>query len=209
MSCRTTVVWGLTVLRKKQIFGQNRVASCPGSFSMRLYRNLCWVSVVSASAQAFSSSSNAMSSASCSATPPVEPLPGDVPELLRPIQDALVNSWPRLLYGETTENYEKSLRQEGLTVETNTNQTRRPIFNGHYVLVRPTGLGKPRLVLSNPELLHSILGLTREQIDADESSSFAAWVSGNLNVGESWATPYALSIMGTRYSNNCPYGTGI
>lgn len=24
----------------------------------------------------------------------------------------------------------------------------------------------------------------------------------------SWATPYALSIMGTRYTNNCPYGTG-
>ena len=25
---------------------------------------------------------------------------------------------------------------------------------------------------------------------------------------ETWATPYALSIMGKRYTNNCPYGTG-
>ena len=25
---------------------------------------------------------------------------------------------------------------------------------------------------------------------------------------QTWATPYALSIVGKRYTNNCPYGTG-
>ena len=29
-----------------------------------------------------------------------------------------------------------------------------------------------------------------------------------VNEIETWATPYALSIMGKRYTNNCPYGTG-
>ena len=30
----------------------------------------------------------------------------------------------------------------------------------------------------------------------------------DTSVAESWATSYALSIMGTRYTGNCPYGTG-
>jgi uncharacterized protein YdiU (UPF0061 family) len=51
----------------------------------------------------------------------------------------------------------------------------------------------------------NVLKLTQEQIESDD---FVQWLSGNLVLSESWATPYALSIMGTRYTSNCPYGTG-
>jgi uncharacterized protein YdiU (UPF0061 family) len=47
--------------------------------------------------------------------------------------------------------------------------------------------------------------LTKEQVESDD---FVQWVSGNLVLEETWATPYALSIMGTRYTSNCPYQTG-
>eukprot|EP00934_Nitzschia_sp_Nitz4_P005818 Nitzschia sp. Nitz4//NODE_657_length_7541_cov_75.275047//6296//7540//NITZ4_additional_000097-RA//1//CDS//3329532025//5808//frame0 len=114
------------------------------------------------------------------------------------------NSWPRELSSETLENLQKSRNLEDLT-ETDINQTRRPVFNGHYVLVEPTGLRDPEQVLVSQDVAANVLKLTLQQIESDD---FLKWVSGNLVLQESWATPYALSIMGTRYSNNCPYGTG-
>jgi uncharacterized protein YdiU (UPF0061 family) len=50
-----------------------------------------------------------------------------------------------------------------------------------------------------------MLHLTPEQVESEE---FVQWIAGNTVLGETWATPYALSIMGKRYTNNCPYGTG-
>lgn len=97
------------------------------------------------------------------------------------------------------------------------NQQKRPIFNGHYVSVRPSGLAYPivRVALST-SVAYGLLNLTPSQVESD---GFVKYVSGNLlpknnddnnNVSppSSWATPYALSIMGTRYTSNCPYGTG-
>jgi serine/tyrosine/threonine adenylyltransferase len=78
------------------------------------------------------------------------------------------------------------------------------------------------------------LGLSDDHV---HSPLFLSWVSGNFDHVEqllrqseieainsnsndesppppplptlvAWATPYALSIMGTRYTSNCPYGTG-
>ena len=113
---------------------------------------------------------------------------------------ALQNSWVRQLSPETPENLQKSRRAEGLPSD-DKNKRRRPVYNGHYVLVEPTGLQEPRLVLYSTDVA--------QQLELDpESDDFLQWVSGNLNLGESWATPYALSIMGKRYTNNCPYGTG-
>ena len=122
---------------------------------------------------------------------------------LAPIQETLDNSWVRQLSPETEQNLLKSRRNSGLT-ELDDNRTSRPVYNGHYVLVKPTGLNKPRLILYSPDVAHE-LSLTKEQVSSKEFTDF---VSGNLVLGETWATPYALSIMGTRYTNNCPFGTG-
>lgn len=116
----------------------------------------------------------------------------------------LDNSWPRLLSPETSENLQKSRLQERLT-EHDDNRTKRPVFNGHYVLVKPTGLKNPKLLLVSNDVAHNLLHLSEAQVNSDD---FVQFVSGNVGLEESWATPYALSIMGTRYQSNCPYGTG-
>ena len=120
----------------------------------------------------------------------------------------LDNSWPRDLSPETPENLAKSRRTEGLS-EDDDNRKKRPVFNGHYVLVKPTGLKNPKTIVVSDDVAHKLLNLTPEQVESDD---FLQFVSGNLvlnnGAAETWATPYALSIMGTRYTNNCPYGTG-
>jgi hypothetical protein len=125
-------------------------------------------------------------------------------DVLAPVKASLVNSWVRTLSSEKEENLKKSRRIESLS-DDDDNRSKRPVFNGHFVLVEPTGLSKPRLVLHSKDVAEQLLHLTEEQISSD---AFLQWVSGNTVLGETWATPYALSIMGTRYTSNCPYGTG-
>jgi serine/tyrosine/threonine adenylyltransferase len=126
------------------------------------------------------------------------------------IRSRSVNSWTRQLSRETPENLLKSCRVEGLNVDQQENRNRRPVFNGHYVSVLPTPLPAPvRLVLVSPQTAQ-LLQIPQSYWNQDD---FVAWVAGNLNVAGDeqflpWATPYALSIMGTRYTSNCPYGTG-
>lgn len=115
----------------------------------------------------------------------------------------LTSSWIRQLSPETAENLAKSRKVAGLS-STDSNQTKRPVYNGHYVLVQPTPLPNPRLLLVSKPVALRLLGLTEQQMESDD---FLQLVSGNGQT-ESWATPYALSIMGTRYTHNCPYGTG-
>ena len=116
----------------------------------------------------------------------------------------LDNSWPRELYSETPENLAKSRSIEGLG-ENDDNRKKRPVFNGHFVPVKPTGLTDPQRVLVSNDVAYNLLKLTPEQVESDD---FVQFVSGNLVLGETWATPYALSIMGSRYTHNCPYGDG-
>jgi uncharacterized protein YdiU (UPF0061 family) len=122
----------------------------------------------------------------------------DQADVLAPVKASLVNSWVRTLSSENAENLQKSRRIESLS-EDDDNRSKRPVFNGHFVLVEPTGLSKPRLVLHSKDVAEQLLHLTEEQMNSD---AFLQWVSGNTVLGESWATPYALSIMGTRYTNN-------
>jgi serine/tyrosine/threonine adenylyltransferase len=125
------------------------------------------------------------------------------------LQSRTVNAWVQQLSGETKENYQKSLLQSRLPLEEQTNTTKRPVFNGHYVLVAPTPLPHPRLVLYSPDVAERLLGFTKAHI---QEADFLKFVSGDIRgiaKGDvAWATPYALSIMGTRYTNNCPFGTG-
>lgn len=48
-------------------------------------------------------------------------------------------------------------------------------------------------------------GATTSSDDGDDEEMV---MMEGLKEIETWATPYALSIMGKRYTNNCPYGTG-
>lgn len=121
------------------------------------------------------------------------------------VQPRLENSWIEQLNAETPDNLAKSRRRSGLG-DDDDNTTKRPVLNGHYVKVKPTGLSEPRLVLWSKDVALNLLGLTPDHV---ESNDFLQYVSGNLVLNDtSWATPYALSIMGTRYVNNCPYQTG-
>jgi hypothetical protein len=121
------------------------------------------------------------------------------------VQPRLVNSWVRQLQPETAENLAASLALEHLPANKNDNRHRRPVSNGHYVLVEPTALAEPELLLYSPSVAKDYLQLSHELM---ESTEMLQWMAGHHVVeGETWATPYALSIMGKRYTSNCPYGT--
>jgi len=93
------------------------------------------------------------------------------------------------------------------------NKKSREVKSGHYVIVKPTPLPNPRLVTVSAELAKE-LGL--DVNDCFKDPRFVRFFSGDISAftkpnGESfksWATPYALSIYGTDYYENCPFGTG-
>ena len=136
---------------------------------------------------------------------------------LYPLWVNLDNSWIRQLSSETVENRLKSTRFVGAAVDDgHSNNVKRPVFNGHYVPVRPLPLKNPRLVIHSSDMA-ARLGLSssanvqsREFLQffsGDVDRAFQA-LAGSSDSIATWATPYALSIMGTRYTNNCPFGTG-
>jgi uncharacterized protein YdiU (UPF0061 family) len=86
----------------------------------------------------------------------------------------------------------------------------REVFSGHYVPVKPTPLENPHYI-AHSKTLFKELGLDDTLATMDD---FIAMFSGDLstvpkpmkNVG--WACGYALSIFGTEYYHQCPFGTG-
>ena len=86
----------------------------------------------------------------------------------------------------------------------------RQVFSGHYVPVTPTPLAEPEYVTHSSTFFNE-LGLNEElAFDA----KFRQVFSGDLSVTHKpmrrigWATGYALSIYGTEYTQQCPFGTG-
>lgn len=126
------------------------------------------------------------------------------------------HSWVSQLSPETPQNRNKS-KQRTPQDDGVSNNVRRPVFNGHYVPVKPDPLINPRLVIHSPDMAND-LGLTAEDVNTNEftkyfsgdiHAAFSDNTNGSDNIDiQSWATPYALSIMGTRYTSNCPFGTG-
>jgi len=133
------------------------------------------------------------------------------------------HSWVQQLSPETPENRLKSQKIAGAADDGQSNNVKRPVFNGHYVPVRPLPLKTPRLVIHSPDMATK-LGLSSKDVFSQE---FVQYLSGDVDRAfhgladgtpsenpspsdkiATWATPYALSIMGTRYTSNCPYGTG-
>lgn len=86
----------------------------------------------------------------------------------------------------------------------------RQVFSGHYVPVAPTPIAEPEYV-AHSSLLFEELGLADGLATSDH---FMRMFSGDLSqVPEpmrklGWATGYALSIFGTEYDQQCPFGTG-
>ena len=86
----------------------------------------------------------------------------------------------------------------------------RQVFSGHYVPVKPTPIPAPEVV-AHSRTLFSELGLS-EALAHDEQ--FLRLFSGDISVAQEpmrpfgWATGYALSIYGTEYIQQCPFGTG-
>lgn len=128
------------------------------------------------------------------------------------------HSWINNLSPEDPLNYERSTSKYS-----GGSHPGRPVYNGHFVRVRPTPLKNPKLVIYSEEMCKE-LGIGVGEV---ESESFLRYFSGDVDGAfqysmggsgekggmeetpiETWATPYALSIMGRRYTNNCPFGTG-
>lgn len=87
------------------------------------------------------------------------------------------------------------------------NKTSRQVRSGHYVLVKPTALPRPRFVTFSP-LMAAELGLSEAACRTEE---FLRFFSGDVDALpglRSWATPYALSIFGKEMNENCPFKNG-
>ena len=86
----------------------------------------------------------------------------------------------------------------------------REVFSGHFVPVTPTPLAEPEYVAHSSTFFKE-LGLS-DELALDEK--FRQVFSGDLSAAHEpmrqvgWATGYALSIYGTEYIRNCPFGTG-
>tara|TARA_B100000965_G_scaffold74263_1_gene58640 strand:- start:7509 stop:9203 length:1695 start_codon:yes stop_codon:yes gene_type:complete len=86
----------------------------------------------------------------------------------------------------------------------------REVCSGHYVPVTPTPIPEPQYIAHSTKLFNE-LGLSHE-LPLDEL--FSRLFSGDITVAQEpmrkigWATGYALSIYGTEYTQQCPFGNG-
>ncbi len=86
----------------------------------------------------------------------------------------------------------------------------RQVFSGHYVPVTPTPIPSTQYIAHSKTLFNE-LGLSHELALDDK---FRRLFSGDMTVvmdpmrPVGWATGYALSIYGTEYIQQCPFGTG-
>ena len=86
----------------------------------------------------------------------------------------------------------------------------RQVFSGHFVPVKPSPLAEPEYVAHSSTFFKE-LGLSDELV---LNEKFRQVFSGDLSAAHEpmrqvgWATGYALSIYGTEYVQNCPFGTG-
>ena len=86
----------------------------------------------------------------------------------------------------------------------------REVLSGHYVPVTPTAIPDPEYI-ANSTTLFNELGISNE-LALDKK--FIRLFSGDITVAQKpmrpvgWATGYALSIYGTEYTQQCPFGTG-
>jgi uncharacterized protein YdiU (UPF0061 family) len=104
----------------------------------------------------------------------------------------------------------ESLRPDPQATADGNDHRPRQVFSGHYVPVTPTPIPAPEYVAHSAGLF-SELGLS-ETLAHDPD--FLRLFSGDSTAAtgpmrpHGWATGYALSIYGTEYIQQCPFGTG-
>lgn len=175
-------------------------------------------SSVANSSKASNANANAISRLNMSTTTPSTSSTSTSNHPLASLNDQFDHSWVSQLNTETDANRLKSKKKSGPQDDGVSNNVKRPVYNGHWVGVKPDPLINPRLIIHSPEMAEE-LGLSEETI---LSNAFVKFFSGDVlgafdDHGEpedakknvkTWATPYALSIMGRRYTSNCPFGDG-
>ena len=103
-----------------------------------------------------------------------------------------------------------TLRADPDATENGEDHRARQVFSGHFVPVKPTPL-KDSQYISHSRPFFNELGLS-DELALDPS--FQQWFSGDVSAAHTplkpfgWATGYALSIYGTEYIQQCPFGTG-
>lgn len=103
-----------------------------------------------------------------------------------------------------------SLSADPQATSTGADHQARQVFSGHFVPVTPTPLAEPEYV-SHSTTFFQELGLSDELVQDEE---FRRVFCGDISAARppmrqvGWATGYALSIYGTEYTQQCPFGTG-
>ena len=103
-----------------------------------------------------------------------------------------------------------SLKADPNASKDGNNHIPRQVYSGHYVPVTPTPIPEPEFI-AHSNTLFKELGLSQNLI---KDKKFCRFFSGDINVSNypvspvGWATGYALSIYGTEYTQQCPFGTG-
>ena len=103
-----------------------------------------------------------------------------------------------------------SLNIDPQSNENGLNYNPREVFSGHYVLVEPTPIKKPKYIIHS-KILFDELGFENSLVKSDGFIKIFSGNSVNLPKSldkKSWASGYALSIFGTEYYAQCPFGTG-
>lgn len=90
------------------------------------------------------------------------------------------------------------------------NHHARQVFSGHYVPVNPTPIGKFEYVSHSTSFFNEIGVCDELALDEEFGRVFSGDTSKVPSPMEQagWATGYALSIYGTEYTHQCPFGTG-
>ena len=137
-----------------------------------------------------------------------------VPKPDRPVSTAAPITVPITSFAEFAQRADysllESLRPDPQASGDGRDHQPRQVFSGHYVPVTPTPLPAPEFVAHSSALFQE-LGLG-EALAHDES--FLRLFSGDISVATGsmrpygWATGYALSIYGSEYIQQCPFGTG-
>tara|TARA_Y100001968_G_scaffold305718_1_gene321846 strand:+ start:1460 stop:3136 length:1677 start_codon:yes stop_codon:yes gene_type:complete len=103
-----------------------------------------------------------------------------------------------------------SLKADPQATDDGNDHRPREVLSGHYVPVTPTAIPEPEYI-AHSRIFFKELGLSQELV-LDEL--FRRLFSGDITVAKEpmrpigWATGYALSIYGTEYTQQCPFGTG-
>ena len=107
-------------------------------------------------------------------------------------------------------SYQDDLRPDPESTKDGQDHRPRQVRSGHFVPVTPKPLERP-IYVSHSKTFFSELGLDQELALNEE---FKKLFSGDLSKTREpmrpfgWATGYALSIYGTEYNQQCPFGNG-